>query len=136
MVCWTVWTNIHGPLFTDSIFKPISMQHFRTVFNQLLPFCDLSPSRYKLHSFRIGACTQATILGIPENEIKLMGRWKFDAFHRNISFPTFLQLNYNCYSFVGTLGCVLHITLLTDCIEHLPIIVCETIIASSQFLLA
>jgi len=42
----------------------------------------ISPSRYKLHSFRICACTQVTILGIPENEIKLVGRWKSNAFHR------------------------------------------------------
>ncbi|WAQ99024.1 hypothetical protein MAR_023397, partial [Mya arenaria] len=76
-----------GPLFVSSISSPISVAKFRSVFNELFVYANLSPSTYKLHSFRIGACTQAALLGVPDNEIMRMGRWRSNAFRRYIRLP-------------------------------------------------
>jgi len=37
-------------------------------------------TRYKSHSFRIGAATNAAIKGVSVDKIKTAGRWKSDAF--------------------------------------------------------
>ncbi|WAR08370.1 hypothetical protein MAR_018328 [Mya arenaria] len=76
-----------GPLFVSSISFPISVAKFRSVFNELLVYANLSSSHYKLHSFRIGACTQAALLWVPDNEIIRMGRWLSNAFRRYIRLP-------------------------------------------------
>ncbi|WAR01576.1 LOW QUALITY PROTEIN: DPOL-like protein, partial [Mya arenaria] len=38
-------------------------------------------------NFRIGACIQAALLGVPDNEIMRMGRWRSNAFRRYIRLP-------------------------------------------------
>lgn len=76
-----------GPLFISSTQQPITLANFRSVFNKLLTLSNLSPLHYKLHSFRIGACTQAVMLGIPESDIMQMGRWRSHAFRRYIRVP-------------------------------------------------
>lgn len=73
-----------GPLFISSLNTPITTAKFKCVFEQLLDFCHLSRQYYHLHSFRIGACTQAILSGIPEQSIMQMGRWKSNAFKRYI----------------------------------------------------
>lgn len=80
--------NVSGPLFLTSVNSPLTLSAFRDVFKSLLRFAKLSPSRYKLHSFRIGACTQAILSGTPENEVMRMGRWKSNAFKRYIRIPS------------------------------------------------
>ena len=76
-----------GPLFLSPMNEPLSVPSFRSVFNTLLNFAKLSPLHYKLHSFRIGACTQAIISGTPEQEVMRMGRWRSNAFKRYIRTP-------------------------------------------------
>lgn len=73
-----------GPLFISSLNTPITISKFKGVFDQLLDLCHLSRQYYHLHSFRIGACTQAILSGIPEQTIMQMGRWKSNAFKRYI----------------------------------------------------
>lgn len=76
-----------GPLFISSISEPITQNAFRTTFKTLLSFCQLPTTKYKLHSFRISACTQAVLAGVPEQQIMLMGRWRSNAFRRYIRVP-------------------------------------------------
>ncbi|XP_060577273.1 uncharacterized protein LOC132734530 [Ruditapes philippinarum] len=52
-----------GPLFISSTMHLITLSHFRTVFKKLLAISNLSDRHYKLHSFRIGACTQEIMTG-------------------------------------------------------------------------
>lgn len=76
-----------GPLFLLANNSPLTLPSFREVFKLLLRLANLSPVHYKLHSFRIGACTQAILSGTPENEVMRMGRWKSNAFKRYIRMP-------------------------------------------------
>ena len=74
----------NGPLFIDSEGVPV----LRTVFSKLLgtslKICNLDPNRYKGHSFRIGAATYAAQQGLSDSKIRLLGRWKSDAFKKYI----------------------------------------------------
>lgn len=76
-----------GPLFISSTIVPITLAKFRGIFNNLLDFNNMSRSQYKLHSFRIGACTQAILSGVPEHTIMQLGRWKSQAYKRYIRVP-------------------------------------------------
>ncbi|XP_060606583.1 uncharacterized protein LOC132758891 isoform X2 [Ruditapes philippinarum] len=76
-----------GALFQTACGSVVTQPSFREIFKSLLICANLSPASYKLHSFRIGACTQAIISGTPENEVMRMGRWKSHAFKRYIRVP-------------------------------------------------
>ena len=41
---------------------------------QSISWVGLDPSRYKAHSYRIGAATTAARNGLPEEKIQLLGR--------------------------------------------------------------
>ena len=45
-------------------------------------------TRYKGHSFRIGAATFAAECGFSDAQIRLMGRWQSDAFRKYIRSPS------------------------------------------------
>ena len=49
--------------------------------------CGLDTTKYKGHSFRIGAATFAAECGFSDAQIRSMGRWKFDAFRKYIWGP-------------------------------------------------
>ena len=49
--------------------------------------CGLDSTRYKGHSFRIGAASEAAKAGFSDAQIRLMGRWKSDAFRKYIRMP-------------------------------------------------
>jgi len=76
-----------GPLFISSVNDPITLSMFRNVLRNLVIMCDLTPSRFTMHSFRIGACTQAVMAGVPQDKIMLMGRWRSNAYKRYIRVP-------------------------------------------------
>ena len=42
------------------------------------------PGHYSGHSFRRGAATWAKQVGIPDADIQILGRWKFDSYKRYI----------------------------------------------------
>lgn len=76
-----------GCLFITSTGQPVTFSQFRNVLRRLLDFCNLSTLHYTPHSFRIGACTQAILAGVPEHKIQHMGRWRSQAFRRYIRVP-------------------------------------------------
>ena len=53
-----------------------------------IKFCGLNPARYKGHSFRIGAASHAADRGLSDAQIRVLGRWKSNAFHRYIRIPS------------------------------------------------
>ena len=78
-----------GALFVHADGNPVRKETFRTYLNTLLKCNSLDPSLYKGHSFRIGAASWAAENGYSDSQIRLLGRWKSDAFKkyiRNVSF--------------------------------------------------
>ena len=73
-----------GPLFMTSDGCHVLRSKFSTLLDQCIRSCNLNPARYKGHSFRIGAATHAAIQGLSDAKIRLLGRWKSDAFKRYI----------------------------------------------------
>ena len=73
-----------GPLFMNLDGSPVTRADFQDSLNLVLNFCDFSPSSYKGHSFRIGAATLAAQQGLSDAQIRLMGRWKSNAFQKYI----------------------------------------------------
>ena len=69
-----------GPLFCQQNLAPITVYQFNTELSRCLHFCSLDPSRYKGHSFRIGAASLAADKGFSDAQIRTLGRWKSDAF--------------------------------------------------------
>ena len=47
----------------------------------------VDPARYASHSFRIGAATVAAAAGVPDWQIKALGRWLSGAYHAYIRVP-------------------------------------------------
>ena len=75
-----------GPLFCTFTGRPIPYHTLSMWFKSLLIRCGLSSS-VNLHSFRIGAATQASVNKIPNSQIQQMGRWNSNAFQRYIRIP-------------------------------------------------
>ncbi|XP_077979653.1 uncharacterized protein LOC144434995 [Glandiceps talaboti] len=69
-----------GPLFIMPTGSAVTREHFVSHLNICLNFCGLDASRYKGHSFRIGAASRAAALGLSDAQIRVLGRWKSDAF--------------------------------------------------------
>jgi len=66
----------NGSVLTRSLL----VNHTRTY----LALAGIDPERFTGHSFRVGGATSAAEAGLSEWEIKLMGRWSSDCYHRYI----------------------------------------------------
>ncbi|XP_070204767.1 uncharacterized protein [Littorina saxatilis] len=70
----------NSPLFACASGRPVLREEFETVLKRALVFCQVDPSHYHSHSFRIGAATAAAERGLSDAQIRQLGRWKSDAF--------------------------------------------------------
>ena len=77
------------PLFSSSGGQAVSREIFVDFLSKALLYCNLDPSRYKGHSFRIGAASHAAEQGFTDAQIRIMGRWKSTAFLKYIVSPAF-----------------------------------------------
>ena len=77
-----------GPLFCLADGSAFKTEVFTRQLKGALAFCDLDCSRYKSHSFRIGAASLAAENGMSAAQIRGLGRWKSDAFKLYIRSPT------------------------------------------------
>ena len=89
--------NSRGPLFTIGGL-PVHRQYFCGLLTTAIKCCGLNPARYKGHGFRIGATSHAAERGMSDAQIRVLGRWKSNAFLRYIrisfySLPTCLILS-------------------------------------------
>ena len=77
-----------GPLFQHIDGKPVTRSFFTTHLSTVFGLCGLDTANYKGHSFRIGAASHAAECGFSDSQIRLMGRWKSDAFKKYIRTPS------------------------------------------------
>ena len=80
--------NQQGPLFCHTDTSPITVGKFNAELRRCLLSCGLDTSRYKGHSFRIGAACHATEKGFSDVQIRALGSWKSDEFKLYISSDT------------------------------------------------
>lgn len=73
-----------GPFFILQSGNPILRKEFDYSLKLILNFCGLNTDRFKGHSFRIGAASEAASNGKSDAEIRLLGRWASDAFRKYI----------------------------------------------------
>ena len=66
----------------------ITRTFFVTQLKAALKFNNLDCALYKAHSFRIGAASWATAKGFSDSQIRLLGRWKSNAFLKYIRTPS------------------------------------------------
>ena len=78
-----------GPLFCFENGRPLTrarlVEHLRSSLSAAGIQSD--ESRYSGHSFRIGAATTATAMGIEDSLIKTLGQWESSAYQRYIQTP-------------------------------------------------
>ena len=73
-----------GPLFCFPGGKVVSRDLFARILKETLIFCGINIKLYKAHSFRIGAASWYASRGCSDAQIRMLGRWKSDAFKRYI----------------------------------------------------
>lgn len=76
-----------GPLFTFKDGKPLTRARFVTQVRQALAAAGVNPKNHSGHSFRSGAATTAARQGISDATIKMLGRWKSNAYQLYIQTP-------------------------------------------------
>ncbi|OCT92862.1 hypothetical protein XELAEV_18015928mg [Xenopus laevis] len=67
--------NVDGSFFIYSDGLPLTKFQLEHVLKRCLQKLNMEPKAYKSHSFRIGAATQASLLGFGEGFIRRLGRW-------------------------------------------------------------
>ena len=72
--------QIPGPLFIHRDGSPLTRAKLVTEVRVALTRDGMDLSRYKGHSFRIGAASSAAQAGIPDSLIQTLGRWRSSAF--------------------------------------------------------
>lgn len=70
-----------GPLFVFSDGSYLTRQRFAALVAKALGRAGFNTQHYSTHSFRIGAATSAKDSGISDAHIKMLGRWKSEAYH-------------------------------------------------------
>ena len=73
-----------GPLFCRQNGQPLKRTLFDSILHKNISFCGLDSSKYKGHSFRLGAATYAAEKGLTDAQIRSMGRWNSNAFQKYI----------------------------------------------------
>lgn len=73
-----------GPLFITSAGVGVTRERFTSLLNAAISYCGLNPTCYKGHSFRIGAASHAAEKGMTDAQIRVMGRWRSNAFQKYI----------------------------------------------------
>ena len=74
-------------LFNLSDQRPVSKISLVSFISHLPRLVSIDPSHYSGHSFRIEGATSASIAGLTDYEIKLLGRWNSDSYERYTRSP-------------------------------------------------
>lgn len=69
---------------------PVTRYQFSAVLNKTIHALKLDATKYKSHSFRIGAASIAIELGLKEEEVERLGRWESRAYKSYIRIPSAL----------------------------------------------
>ncbi|KAJ8316547.1 hypothetical protein KUTeg_005904 [Tegillarca granosa] len=81
-----------GTFFCHLSGQPVSRYQFNCVLRKCLNFAQIDSKLYKSHSFRIGAATTCSILGVDENKIAELGRWKSNSYKSYIRIKHLLTM--------------------------------------------
>ena len=81
--------------------RGLTRQFFSTVLDNLLAELNRDTKSYNTHSFRIGAATSAKTANLPDTYIKMLGRWKSDAYQRYIKTPPSELAKLSKYLLIG-----------------------------------
>ena len=73
-----------GAIFITKGGLPVTREAFALQLSEAIRLCGLDPARYKGHSFRIGAASYAAGQGMSDSQIRIMGRWRSNAFHKYV----------------------------------------------------
>lgn len=73
-----------GPLFCHLNKMYLSRRQFLSVLHSSLKFLGYKTEQFNTHSFRIGAATFLSKLGLSDDEIKRRGRWSSNSYQRYI----------------------------------------------------
>lgn len=79
--------SFKGPLFCHYGGQPLTRYQFSTVLQKSLRFLGIDSSRFRSHSFRIGAATTAAMAGHSPDVIQCAGRWKSQVYKSYIRCP-------------------------------------------------
>lgn len=69
----------NSPLFVHFDGTNLTRYQFNSVLMKTLKFCNIT-EHVRSHSFRIGGASELARRGVPDNEIKLWGRWNSNAY--------------------------------------------------------
>jgi hypothetical protein len=70
-----------SPLFVDCFGTILSNSYFQMSTKLLLAAAGYDSSKYSGHSFRAGSATSAANVGFSDWELKMLGRWRSDAYN-------------------------------------------------------
>ena len=76
-----------SPLFLLEHQQVLTRQHLVTFVSHLLRLVGIDPTAYSGHSFRIGGATSASLAGLKDYEIQMLGRWKSDCYKTYVRSP-------------------------------------------------
>ena len=76
--------KLPGPLFLTEAKQSVPRSLFDKKLTTLLRFCKLNDNSIKGHSFRIGAASYASAMGLSDSRIRALGRWHSNAFKRYV----------------------------------------------------
>lgn len=80
--------GIHnGPLFCHFDKSPLTRFQVQSVLRKSLLILGQQCSNFSTHSFRIGSATSAAANKVPEDILKVMGRWRSNAYQSYIRIP-------------------------------------------------
>ena len=79
--------HVNGPFFCHFGGNPLTRYQFSAVLSKAIAAISENTKLFKSHSFRIGASTSASMLGLTEDEIKILGRWKSQVVRDYIRVP-------------------------------------------------
>lgn len=72
--------NSPGQFFLHQDGAIVTYDHFSKMMKKCLSLANFEPKLFGTHSFRIGRTTDLSKQGFSDTEIRIMGRWKSDAF--------------------------------------------------------
>lgn len=76
-------------LFSHFDSYPLTKYQLRYMLKRAVQFCNFSDHHlFQSHSFRIGAATTAKMMGLSDEDIQIMGRWRSAAFKKYIRVPS------------------------------------------------
>ena len=74
--------------------QALTKQQLVTFVSHLLRLIGVDPTAYGTHSFRIGGATSASLAGLADYEIQMLGSWKSDCYKTYVRSPLNVLLQF------------------------------------------